>query len=199
MAASRESKSASSITNVLYAPSKGGYSAFLDLREQFADREIKVYDLEDYKDPNEFLMAVKACKGRKLSPERRLKLYHEFLQSSNRTELALKWGVDRSYMYEIVRECEKTLLDSFSGRKPGRKPEGRPSTLEEAWERIEALEDKYEREATERELLYCRSEFLKLRLKWAEIEACELRGESVDDSKGPLKKKQIKKKRNRRP
>jgi hypothetical protein len=178
---------------------RGGYRAFLDLREQYPHLEIKVYDLEDYKDPNALLMAVKAGKGRKLSPERKLKLYHEFLQSSNRAEVARRWGVDRSYMYEIARECDRSVLDSFTGRKVGRKPEGRPSTLEEAWGRIDALEEQYERESAERELLYCRSEFLKLRLKWAEIEASELRGESVDHSKGALKKKQIKKKRKRRP
>jgi len=177
---------------------RGGYSALLDLKEQFPCKEIKVYDLEDHKDPNEFLMAVRSFKGRRLSPERKLKLYKEFLQSSNRAELARKWGMDRSYMYEIVRECEKSLLDSFLMSKLGRKPEGKPSTLEEAWQRIEELENRYEREATERELLYCRSEFLKLRLKWAEIEAAELRGEVVDDSKGPVVKKQIKKKRKRR-
>jgi hypothetical protein len=102
-------------------------------------------------------------------------------------------------MYEIARECDQALLDSFKGRKPGRKPEGRPSTLEDARECIEAMEEKYEREATQRELLYCRSEFLKLRLKWAEIEAAELRGEPVDDSKVPVKKRQVKKKRKRRP
>ena len=141
---------------------------------------------------------VRSFKGRKLSPERKLKLYQEFLKSSNRSELARKWGVDRSYIYDIVRECEKNIVDSFSGRKPGRKPEGKPATLEEACKRIEELENNYEREATERELLYCRSEFLKLRLKWAEIEAAELRGEPVDESKGPVKKKQIKKKKKRR-
>lgn len=172
---------------------RGGYSALLDLLEQFSDTEIKVYDLEDHKDPNEFLMAVRSFKGRRLSPERKLKLYQEFLQSANRAELARKWGLDRSYMYDIVRECEKNMVDSFLRSKPGRKPEGKPSTLEEAWERIEELENSYEREATERELLYCRSEFLKLRLKWAEIEAAELRGEVVDDSKGLVVKKQIKK------
>ncbi len=177
---------------------RGGYSALLDLGEQFPQREIKIYDLEDHKDPNEFLMAVRSFKGRKLSPERKLKLYQEFLQSSNRSELARKWGMDRSYMYDIVRECEKNILDSFSSRKRGPKPEGRPSTLEEAWKRIEELEDNYEREATERELLHCRSEFLKLRLKWAEIEAAELRGETVDDCKGAVVKKQIKKKKKRR-
>ena len=177
---------------------RGGYSGFLDLREQFCDREIKAYDLEDHKDLNDLLMAVRTGKGRKLSPESKLKLYHEFVQASNKSELARKWGVDRSYMYEIARECDQALLDSFKGRKPGRKPEGRPSTLEDARECIEAMEEKYECEATERELLYCRSEFLKLRLKWAEIEAAELRGEPVDDAKVPVKKRQVKK-RKRRP
>ena len=178
---------------------RGGYSGYLDLREAFPDAEIKAYDLEDHKDPNELLVAVKSGKGRKLSPEKKLKLYQEFLKSSNRAELARKWGVDRSYMYEIARECEETLLDSFSGRKPGRKPEGRPKTFEEAWERIKTLEDQNETEATERELLYCRSEFLKLRLKWAEREVAELRGEPVDDTNGPVKKKQVKKKKMKRP
>ena len=46
---------------------------------------------------------------------------------------------------------------------------------------------------TEKELLYCQSEFLKLRLGWAETEAAELRGEVVDESKGLVKKRQIKK------
>jgi len=178
---------------------RGGYSGYLDLREAFPDAEIKVYDLEDHKDPNELLVAVKSGKGRKLSPERKLKLYQEFLRSSNRAELARKWGVDRSYMYEVASECEETLLDTFSGRKPGRKPEGKPKTLEEAWERIKTLEEQYESEATERELLYCRSEFLKLRLKWAEIETASLRGEPVDNARGPEKKKQVKKKRRKRP
>jgi DNA primase len=177
---------------------RGGYGAFYDLGEQYPDKRIEPYDLEGHKDPNELLMAIKGGKGRRLSPEKKLKLYQEFIQSANKAELARKWGMDRSYMYEVVRECEKTLLDTFSGRKPGRKPQGKPATLEEAWERIEQLEEQYEQEATQRELLHCRSEFLNLRLKWAETEAAELRGEPVDENKGPAKKKQIKKKKKRR-
>ena len=177
---------------------RGGWGALYDLRELFPERMVEIYDLEDHKDPNELLLAIKTGKGRNLSPERKLKLYHEFIQSSNKAELARKWGIDRSYMYDIVRECEQSVLESFSGRKRGRKPEGKPATLEESWERIEALEKQYEQEAKEKELLYCRGEFLKLRLKWAEIEAAELRGEPVDESKGALKKKQIKKKKKRR-
>ena len=188
------------VTQILSAfdDDRGGLSGYLDLLEEFPDAQIKAYDLEGHKDPNDLLMSIRAGKGRKLSAARKLKLYQEFLRSSNRTELARRWGVDRSYMYEIARECEETLLDTFSGRKPGRKPEGKPKTLEEAWERIKALEDQYEREATERELLYCRSEFLNLRLKWSEREVAELRGERVDDTDGPLKKKHTKKKKSKR-
>lgn len=177
---------------------RGGYGAFYDLGEQYPEKKIEPYDLEGHKDPNELLIAIKGGKGRRLSPEKKLKLYQEFIQSTNKADLARKWGIDRSHMYEIVRECEQSLLDTFSGRKAGRKPKGKPATLEEAWERIEELEEQYEREATERELLYCRGEFLNLRLKWAEIEAAELRGEPVDETKGPAKKKQIKKKKKSR-
>jgi transposase-like protein len=174
---------------------RGGYGAFYDLGEQYPDKSIEPYDLEGRKDPNELLVAIKEGKGRRLSAEKKLKLYQEFIQTDNKAELARKWGLDRSYMYEIVRECEKSLLDTFAGRKPGRKPKGKPATLEEAWERIKELEKQYEQEATEKERLYCRSEFLKLRLQWSETEAAELRGEVVDESKGPVKKKQIKKKK----
>jgi len=140
-------------------------------------------------------MAIKEGKGRRLSAEKKLKLYQEFIQTENKAELARKWGLDRSYMYEIVRECEKLVLDAFEGRKPGRKPNGKPATLDEAWERIKELEKQYEQQATEKELLYCRSEFLKLRLEWSETEVAELRGEASDESKGPVKKRQIKKKK----
>lgn len=177
---------------------RGGISAFLDLKDLFPHLHIKPFELEGHNDPNGLLMAVKTGTGRKLSPERKLKLYQEFIQTSNKSELARKWGVDRSYMYEIARECEKAALESLSGRRAGRKPQGKPSTLEESWNRIEELEEAYEKVAKEKELYFCRSEFLKLDLKWAKIEAAEARGEAVDESKGPLKKKQIKKNKKRR-
>ena len=176
----------------------GGYGAFYELGKQYPDKRIEPYDLEGRKDPNELLMAIKEGKGRRLSAEKKLKLYQEFIQTENKAELARKWGVDRSYMYEIARECEKSLLETLEGRKPGRKPGGKPATLDEAWERIKELEKQYEQEATEKELLYCRSEFLKLRLEWSEAEAAELRGEVVDEGKGRVGKRQIKKKKKRR-
>jgi DNA primase len=177
---------------------QGGDGAAIDLKILYPEKEVRIYDLEGHKDPNELLVAVRSGKGRKLSPERRLQLYREFQQSENKTELARRWGIDRSYLYEVVRDCEQTLVEAYSGRKPGRPPKGTPATIEDAVERIKELEEKYEREATEREKLYCRSEFLAIRLKWSEIEAAELRGEAVGEEKGQPKKPQVKKKKSRR-
>jgi len=177
---------------------RGGNSAVLDLKERYPDKEVRVYDLEGHKDPNDLLMAVRSGKGRKLSPQRRLQLYREFQRTENKAELARRWGIDRSHMYEIVRDWEEALVQAFSERKPGRPPTGTPRTLEEALGRIKELERQYEREATVREELLCRSEFLALRLKWAEIEAAELRGEKVDEQRGVEKKAQVKKTKNTR-
>jgi transposase InsO family protein len=86
------------------------------------------------------------------------------------------------------------FLRVLSERKPGRPPKGKPATLQEAHQRIEELEKQYVEEATAREELYCRSEFLALRLKWSEIKVAELCGETVSEETGPQKKRQIKKK-----
>jgi len=177
---------------------RGGNSAVLDLKCLYPDQEVRIYDLEGYKDPNELLMAVRSGRGRRLSPEKKIELYREFQQSKNKTELAARWGIDRSHLYEIVRDCEDVLAGALASRKPGRPPKGKPATLADALERIQELEAQYEQEATQREELYCRSELLALRLKWAEIEAAEARGEKVDESQGPKKKGHVKKKKKRK-
>jgi hypothetical protein len=164
----------------------------------YPDKEVEIYDLEGHKDPNEMLMAVRSGKGRRLSPQRRLQLYREFQQAANKAALAERWGIDRSHLYEIARDVEDTLVESFSERKVGRPPKGMPTTLAEAHERIRELERQYEREATKREELYCRNELMAIRLRWAEIEAAEARGEEVDEASGAKKRTQVKKKRSRR-
>lgn len=152
---------------------QGGYSAILDLQERFPDKTIEMYDLCGHKDPNELLMAVGSQKVPNLSPERKLELYREFVQASNKSEVARRWGMDRSYLYEIARDCDQILLDAFLSRRPGRKAEGKPQSMEQALQWIEQLEEEYKQKAIEQERQYCRSEFLQLRLKWAEIEAAE--------------------------
>jgi len=177
---------------------RGGRSAVLDLGDMYPAKEIRTYDLEGYKDPNELLVAARTGGRRRLNPERKLELYEEFQRAKNKTDLAQAWGIDRSYLYEIVRDCKETLLGALGTRKPGRRPKGMPASLEEAVERIKELEGQYEEEATRREELYCQREFLALRLKWAEIEAAEARGEKVEKGQAPKKKRQMKKKRRKR-
>jgi DNA primase len=177
----------------------GGNSAVLDLKDRYPDKQVRIYDLEGHKDPNELLMAARSGKGRKLSPQRKLQLYREFQQTENKAELARRWGIDRSHMYQIVADCEAALLQAFLERRPGRPATGTPKTLDQALARIKELERQYEQEATAREELLCRSEFLAIRLKWAEIEAAELRGEKVDEERGAGKKPQIKKTKNTKP
>ncbi len=178
---------------------RGGLSALWDLQELYPDKEMRIYDLEGHKDPNELLVSVRAGEERKLSAQDKIELYREFQQSGNKAELAARWGIDRSHLYEVVRDCEETLRASFSERKVGRPPKGMPATLAEAHERIREQELQYEREATKREELYCMKELMAIRLKYAEIEAAEARGEKVDLEAGVQHKPQVKKKRKRRP
>jgi DNA primase len=173
---------------------KGGTGGVLEIKEKFPDKQIQLYDLEGHKDPNELLITVRAKKRTNLTVERKLSLYKEFLVSSNKTELANKWGIDRSYMYDIVNACEEFLLKGIQEQRPGRKSLSKPQTLKQAWETIAELEQKNYKEAVEKEKYMARSEFLSLRLKWAEHEVSEVRGEKeVKDNK-----RQIKKKRKRR-
>jgi hypothetical protein len=177
---------------------KGGATAFVDLMERYPDKEIVVYPLQGHKDPNELLQRGSRKKGSPLSAKEKLEFYRAFQRSTNKSALARKWGVDRSHMYEIVRDVEGAVLAGLSSRQPGRPPQGRPETVEDAWRQILDLQERTRHLSTERDKSVCREEFLKLRLKWADIEAAELRGEPVEEKTGPLHKTQIKKKKKRR-
>ena len=183
----------------------GGFRAFLDLEEKFSDRVIQVYDFGDSKDANEFLQKRKERqKGKRLNAEDKLSLYRDFQRSRNKSQVASEWGINRSYMYDIVKECEALILSGFSRRRSGRKPVGQPETLDEACERLKELKVENRRLDEERERYWVRNEFMKVRLKWAEREADELRddvesqpgNQSSADSKN--RKKHLKKKRRKR-
>jgi len=180
----------------------GGFSAFLDLEELFSDREVQVYDFGDSKDANEYLQKRNQRPvGKRLSAADKLSLYRDFQSSGNKSEVASRWGINRSYMYEVVKECEELILSGFSRRRSGRKPHGQPETLDEACKRLKELESENRRLDEERERFYVRNEFMKVRLKWAVREADELRCE-VDSPEGnptsctsKNRKKHLKKKR----
>ena len=119
---------------------------------------------------------------RRLSAEDKLVLFQDFHGSDNKSEVARKWGINRSYMYEIVKECEAFILSGFSQRRRGRKLNSEPESITDATERIKSLEEDNRRLDEERERYYVRNEFMKVRLKWAEREAAELRGDVDADS-----------------
>jgi DNA primase len=188
----------SSCTRIISAldEDRGGTAAFVDLVNWYPDKEVMQYPLRNYKDPNEMLQS--GSRFRRLSPEEKLSLYRTFQRSDNRSELAREWGLDRSHMYAIVRDVEEMVISGLSSRRPGRRPMDQPQTMPDAWQQIDDLKDQNRNLSLERDETICREEFLKLRLKWSEIEAAELRGEPFDEKTGVLKKKQIKKKRKRK-
>jgi len=176
---------------------RGGISALIDLAERYPETEISPYPLAGHNDPNELLQA-RGKKGRRLSAADKLELYRAFQRSSNRSELARQWGIDRSYLYQLVKEMEESLSGLLSSRQAGRPPTDRPATVQEAWQQLQELQEQIRQLAQERDLGICREEFLGLRLKWAEIEAAELRGEEVDEDGVPTRKPQVKKKKRKR-
>jgi transposase-like protein len=181
------------------------FRAFLDLEESFGDQVVQVYDFGDSKGANEYLQAQKRDKkSRRLSAQDKLSLYQDYHRSENKSEVAKRWCINRSYMYEVVKECEELILSGFSQRRRGRKPSNEPETMADACERIKSLEQENRRLDEERERYYVRNEFMKVRLKWAEHEADELGGE-VDSLAGNQnscasrnRKKHLKKKRRKR-
>jgi len=180
---------------------EGGFRAFLDLEESFSDREVQVYDFGDSKDANQHLLSqMRGKRARNLSGQDKLLLYQAFHGSENKTELARQWGINRSYMYEIVRECEELILSGFSQRRRGRKRENEPETMTEACNRLKELEAENRRLDEERERHWVRNEFMKVRLKWSEQEVAELRGEVESESNEISKnrKKHLKKKRRKK-
>jgi len=142
---------------------QGGSSALYDLMEQYPGKEIKVYDLQGKKDPNELLQAT-LKEPRRLTAEEKLKLYEQFQQTSNKAELARQWGIDRSHMYTVVNDCKHLLLSSLSTQRRGRKPACQPASLEQAGQQIKQLQDEVKRISRERDKLHCREALLGIRL-----------------------------------
>ena len=105
----------------------GGSSAFVDLVDRYPDKEVTQYPLRDYKDPNELLQS--GSRFRRLSPEEKLELYRAFQRSVNKSKLAREWGLDRSHMYEIVRDVEELVIAGLSSRRPGRRPVDQPQSI----------------------------------------------------------------------
>jgi DNA primase len=177
---------------------EAGAEAFLDLDAEFYDKEISIYNFGGVKDANEYLQGrLKRAAGGKLSADDKLRLYKEFMSFGNKSQLARRWGINRSYMYAVIKECDEMILEGYLNRRAGRRASGAVANLSEAHERIAELEEENRRLGKKKEFYYAESEFLKVRLKWAEQEAAESRGESVSGEISKNRKKHLKKKRKR--
>lgn len=170
----------------------GGLKGTLDLQAAYPEKELVLKTFGDHKDANGMLRGRQAASATSLSAQDKLAIYKEFNSAVNKSTVARRWGINRSYMYEIVRDCEEILLGAMDQRKVGRKPRAEPQDLVEAKQRMTELEASWKQEAKERERLYARGEFLALHLKWAERELAELKGRPTEQ-KRQLKKKKRKK------
>jgi hypothetical protein len=175
---------------------RGGISAVVDLVELYPEKELVPYPLDGHKDANELLQA-RGKKVRRLSVADKLEIYRAFQHSDNKSELARRWGIDRSYLYQLVKDMEESLTGLLSSRQLGRPPSEQPATVQQAGDQIKALQEEIAQLGRERDQAICRAEFLGLRLKWSEIEAAELRGEKTGENK-PVRKPQVKKKKRKK-
>ena len=171
----------------------GGFRGLLDLREVYPDKSIVIKEFEGCKDANELLQARQEKNAAtNLSAQDKLQIYEDLMATDNRSEVARTWGINRSYMYEIVQDCRELLLQGMGSRQRGRKPRNGPDSMAEATERLAQLEAEKQQEAKEKERMFARSEFLKLRLKWSEKALAE-HEERKESQKRQLKKKKKKK------
>jgi DNA primase len=176
----------------------GGFSGYLDLQERYPEKEITIYELSaTQKDVNDRLLSEqRSQRVESLTAHDKLAIYQAFIGSDNRRQLAKDWGIDRSYLYKIVKECEENILSNFQEKRPGRKPSHNVENKSAARKQIAQLEAEKKQLAKEKEFYHAKSEFLNLRLKWSEREVSELKGDN-DDS-GDAKKAQLKKKKKKK-
>ena len=96
---------------------------------------MRVYDLEGTRIRTNYWWRCGRAKGASSRSSARSQLYREFQQAENKAELAARWGIDRSDLYEVVRDIEIRSGGLF-GAQGGPSAQGMPATLAEAHERI---------------------------------------------------------------
>lgn len=173
----------------------GGFSGYLDLTEKYPEKPIEIYELQpNQKDINDRLLSEKqSAAAQHLTAKDKLAIYQAFVRSDNRSQLASDWGIDRSYLYKIVKQCEATILNNFNDKRSGRKSAYDVASKAAASSLIKQLETEKQQLARDKEYYHAQSEFLKLRLKFSDQEIAELRGDKQASKKTHLKKKKNKK------
>jgi transposase-like protein len=98
----------------------------------------------------------------------KLRFYKEYQNRQNMSEVARIYGIDLSYLRDIISECDRVLLTHFRHKKAGRKKADEPQDIPEAVQQISTLKSQYHELAKEKEELYIKNEFMKLQLSWAQ-------------------------------
>lgn len=98
----------------------------------------------------------------------KLRFYKEYQNRQNMSEVARIYGIDLSYLREIISECDQVLLSHFRQKKAGRKKADEPQDIPEAVQQIRTLKSHYHELAKEKEELYIKNAFMKLQLSWAQ-------------------------------
>jgi hypothetical protein len=170
----------------------GGFSGYLDLQEKYPTKQIAIYELQpNQKDINDRLVSEKQSQAaQRLTAPDKLAIYQAFVRSDNRSQLAAEWGIDRSYLYKIVKECEQVILSNFTDKRVGRKSANDVANKSAATSLIEQLKTENRQLARDKEYYYAKSEFSQLRLKWSEREVAQLKGEKETSKKNILKKRE---------
>ena len=104
----------------------------------------------------------------KFSPEQKVKIYQEYLRCQNKSKVSRQFNIDRSYLYEIISECEGVLLDHFKHKEPGRKKEDTPKNYPKALEKVQVLKDQNLQLEKDKEELYVKNKWLDLRLSFTD-------------------------------
>jgi DNA primase len=164
-----------------------GLMGTLDFPAAFPGKEIRTLAFDEAKDPNELLLQLRN-KREAIPADAKAWLYAQAKVQKNKSEVARRWGVDRSWLYDLIREGDAALQERFTRSRRGRPPAGKPRTLEQALAVIEALQEEKQDLQIRYEEEHVRASFTGLRLKWAE-EALEEHGiGKPDGTKEQLKK-----------
>jgi len=105
----------------------------------------------------------------------KLRFYKEYQSRQNMSEVARVYGIDVSYLREIISECDQVLLTHFRQKKVGRRKADEPQDIAEAVQQMRTLKSHYHELAKEKEELYIKNEFMKLQLSWAQRDGYTVR------------------------
>ena len=122
-------------------------------------------------------------KRKKYSSQEKLRIYKAYQRCQNKSAVARQFGIDRSYLIQIIAECDDVLLSHFDQKKAGRKKAGQVQDIKQAVEQIESLKAKNLELAKSNEELYVSNEFIKLQLSWAERDGYNIKNRHTKKKK----------------